>query len=121
MPRNHLSMRKIREILRLKWDLKCSNHLISCSVGISSSTVSECVRRATKANVTWPLPAELDDDALIALLYAPHTMAEKNEHEKIDFAKLHQELKKKHVTKMILWEEYKVLHPTGYNYTLIFY
>ncbi len=110
-------MRKIREVLRLKWDLKCSNHLIACSVGISSSTVSECVRRATEASLTWPLPADLDDDALITLLYRPQTMAEKNEHEKIDFAKLHQELKKKHVTKMILWEEYKAQNPNGYNYS----
>lgn len=82
-------MRKIREILRLKWDLKCSNHLISCSIGVSTSTVSECVRRATKADLTWPLPVELDDDALISLLYTPHTTAEKDEHTKIDFAKLH--------------------------------
>ena len=110
-------MRKIREILRLKWDLKCSNHLISCSVGISSSTVSECMRRATDANLTWPLPIDLDDDALIAKLYKPCTTAEKNEHTKIDFAKLHQELKKKHVTKMISWEEYKTQNPTGYNYS----
>jgi transposase len=117
MPRSHLSMRKIREILRLKWDLKCSNHLISRSIGVSSSTVSECVRRAKEACLTWPLPVALDDDALIAMLYKPHTLAKKHEHAKIDFAKLHQELKKKHVTKMILWEEYKAQYPNGYNYS----
>lgn len=117
MPRSHLSMRKIREILRLKWECKCSYHLIAKSCGVSSSTASECVRRAKEASLTWPLPTDLHDDALIALLYKPHTTAEKNEHAKIDFAKLHQELKKKHVTKMILWEEYKTQNPNGYNYS----
>ena len=41
-------MKKIREVLRLKWDLKCSNRKIASSIGISSSTVSECIKRAER-------------------------------------------------------------------------
>ena len=93
-------MRKIREILRLKWECQYSYHLIAKSCGVSSSTACECVRRATRANLTWPLPADLDDEALIALLYKQNKTTKKDEFTKIDFAKLHQELKKKHVTKM---------------------
>lgn len=110
-------MRKIREILRLKWECHCSYHAIAKSVGVSSSTVSDCIRRAKSANLSWPLPAEMDDDVLIGLLYSPTTRAKKDEHTKIDFAYIHQELKKKHVTKLLLWQEYKAQNPKGYNYS----
>lgn len=117
MPRGPLPMRKIREILRLKWDLKCSNKLISCSVNVSSSTVSQCLQRAKKANLIWPLPDELDDEKLTKLLYSPCTDTPKDEYQKIDWQHIHQELKRKHVTLMLLWEEYKTQHANGLSYS----
>lgn len=117
MPRSHLSMRKIREILRLQWDLKCSYHLTAKSVGVSSSTIGECLRRAKAANLTWPLPADLDDDALIKLLYPPLKKTIDDGQNKIDWAHIHQELKRKHVTMMILWQEYKSQNENGFNYS----
>jgi len=67
--RGHITMRKIREILRLKFDLKNSNQKIGNSLAISSSTVYECLRRATAANLGWPLPDDLDDEMLEQKLY----------------------------------------------------
>lgn len=117
MPRGPISMRKIREILRLKWELKCSHHLVAQSVGVSSSTVGECLRRATHANLAWPLPPDVDDGALITLLYgapnAKHPVAPLP----IDWNRIHQELKRKHVTKLLLWEEYRADHSDGVSYS----
>ena len=117
MSRGNLSMRKIREILRLKWECNCNNHLIARSVGVSSSTVSECLRRAREANLTWPLPKTLDDEALTSLLYPPARKISSQERGEIDWAYIHQELKRKHMTLMLLWQEYKEKHPKGIRYS----
>lgn len=62
MSRSHLSMRKIREILRLRLDCKCSYQEITNSINISCSTASECIRRAKAVNLSWPLLTELTDE-----------------------------------------------------------
>ena len=69
MPNERLSMRKIREILRLKWELKLRNRQVSRSCAVSHNTVREYVFRATQAGLSWPLPAEMDDGALERLLF----------------------------------------------------
>lgn len=117
MSRGHLSMRKIREILRLKWKCKCSNHLIALSVGSSSSTVSECLRRAREAGLSWPLPEEVDDEKLTVLLYPPQRKIGTEERGKIDWTHIHKELKRKHMTLMLLWQEYREHYPSGIGYS----
>jgi DNA-binding transcriptional regulator LsrR (DeoR family) len=69
MAQERLSMRKIRELLRLKFDLGLSDRKIAVSLGVARSTVSETLKRAAAAGVAWPLPAKLDDAALEARLY----------------------------------------------------
>ena len=64
-------MRKIREVLRLRYDLRLSARQIAQSCNIARSTVSDYLFRARNADLTWPLPAELDDTALGSLLYPP--------------------------------------------------
>ena len=54
-------MRKIKEVLRLKWSKNLSNRRIASSCGIARPTVSEYLRRAEAAGLSWPVPAELDD------------------------------------------------------------
>ena len=66
-----ISMRKIKEILRLRWDMARTYREISRSVNVSTSTISECIRRAKHAGLTWPLPKDLDDEQLESLLYLP--------------------------------------------------
>ena len=69
MSQKRLSMRKIRELLRLKYDLGRSHREIARSLGIAASTVSDYVRRASAAGFSWPLPEGLDDAALEAVLF----------------------------------------------------
>ena len=69
MPGKRLSMRKISEVLRLKFELGRSNREIGLSCGIGSSTVSEYIQRARSAGLSWPLPGEMSETALEQLLF----------------------------------------------------
>lgn len=83
----------------------------SCNCG--KSTVSEVLERAAKAGITWPI--ELNDKQLLSLLYPP---AEKKASvPEPDMEYVFYEMRKKHVTLMLLWEEYKDKHPDGIMYT----
>jgi DNA-binding transcriptional regulator LsrR (DeoR family) len=64
-------MRKIKEVLRLRYELKLDQRQIARSCSIAVSTVHEYVKRADKAKVSWPLPDGWDDTRLEAALY-PH-------------------------------------------------
>jgi hypothetical protein len=71
MPAERLSMRKVREVLRLKYACGASDRVIARSVGIGRTAVGEYIRRAAVVGITWPVPAELDDTALERKLFAP--------------------------------------------------
>jgi transposase len=116
MPACRMAMRKLREILRLSHENKMSLRLISQSCGVAASTVSGYLARAKVANVIWPLPDGMDDAALEALLFANETNTWRRIDEP-DWALIHLELKKKHVTKMLVWQEYREQHPGGYEYS----
>ena len=73
MAQARLSVRKIREVLRLKSEARLSDRQIAAVLGSARSTVQECLRRARTAGLSWPLP-ELDDDELHERLY-PRTRA----------------------------------------------
>jgi len=64
MAKRRLSMRKIKEVLRPKWEHNLSNRQIAKSCSISHSTVKEYLLRAKEAGLSWPLPDELDDAAI---------------------------------------------------------
>jgi hypothetical protein len=70
VPRPHIAMRKIREVIRLTLPEGLSLRQVSASLGVPPTTLAEHVRRIRAAGITWPLPAELDDDALDAMLFA---------------------------------------------------
>jgi len=69
MPRKRLSMRKIREILRLKYSCNCSIRKISESCGIGKGTVGGYLNRAKAAGLSWPLPDTLSDTSLEQQLF----------------------------------------------------
>ena len=115
--RGHVTMRKIREILRLKFEYKTGNKKIATSLAISSSTVHECLRRANLAGLGWPLPDDLDDGMLEQKLYLPPGKKILIERGELDLAKIHEELKRKSMTLMVLWDEYKELYPAGISYS----
>jgi transposase len=109
-------MRKIREILRLKYEVGLSHRAIAraCSVGVG--TVSLYARRAREAGLRWPLPEELDEAALEArLLRGPRSPT--GPRPQPDVASIHRELKRQGVTLHLLWVEYLEVHPAGYRYS----
>ena len=118
MPRKRLSMRKIREVLRLKFYNNCSIREISLSCGVGRSTVGDYLHRAKAAGLNWPLPADLSDTALEQQLF-PSTAPQVSSSRFIpDFREVHKELQsRKHVTLNLLWQEYKEQHPDGYQYS----
>lgn len=116
MPRNRVSMKKIREVLRLKWDLGLSERDIALSCNISKGTVSNYLSRAKKAKLGWPLPIDLDDDALEQKLFNRSKRAF-GKNPKIDWADVHKEKQRKGVTLLLLWHEYKAQNPEGYEYS----
>ncbi len=118
MPRKRLSMRKIREVLRLKYYCNRSIREISGSCGIGRGTVGDYLHRAKAAGLSWPLPDELSDTALEQQLF-PSTASQVSPSRFVpDFHDVHKELQsRKHVTLILLWQEYKEQHPDGYQYS----
>jgi transposase len=117
MPQERLTMRKIREILRLKWELGLSNRAVARSCRVSHSTVGDYVKRAETAGLVWPLPEELDEDWLLELLFPRTEQTEKQAIPLPNWDGVHTELRKKGVTLRLLWQEYLAQYPTGYSYS----
>jgi transposase len=116
MATERLSMRKIREILRQKWRLGCSNRAVAQSVGGSVGAIGETLRRARQAGLTWAQVAALADDQLEALLYPSPPSAGRSRPQP-DCVYLHTERRKPGVTLELLHLEYLERHPDGYRYT----
>jgi transposase len=113
-------MRKIREILRLRYDLGLRQDQIARSCNIGQSTVHRYLERFAATGVGWPPPTECDDTRLEKLLFATRRgrPAGREDRPAPDFAALHNELQKhKHVTLQLLWEEYRAQEPGGYGYS----
>lgn len=116
MAAERLSMRQVREVLRLKWECNFSDRKTARSCGISRPTVAEYVKRAEAAGLSWPLPPQWDDCALEARLF-PSAAVYVDPRPLPDYAAIHRELAHKGVTLMLLWEEHKSAHPTGLQYS----
>lgn len=115
MAQARLPVRKIREVLRLK-AAGVSDRKIAAAVDSSRSTVQECLRRAREAGITWPPDAALDEQALHERLYRRGIPA--SIRPQPDFAHVHQELSRRGVTRLLLWEEYKAAAPEGWQYSV---
>lgn len=116
MAMKRLSMRQIRQVLRLRLEHGLATRAIAraCSVGLG--TVTEYLARAREAGLEWPLPEQLDDSALEALLY-PRGADSPGPRPLPDFAAIHKELRRTGVTLLLLWMEYLKNHPGGYQYS----
>lgn len=117
MSAERLSMRKIKEVLRLRWALGMSQRTIARSCGIGPTSVALYIRRAERAGLSWPLPSELGDVQLERLLFPPPLCVPASQRPLPDWAKVHQELRRKGVTLYLLWEEYQAEHQGGYGYS----
>lgn len=108
MPAKGVSMHKIKDILRLHFEAQLSQHQIAASLQLSSGVVNKYLALARAAHIQWPLPEEMDEVKLRALL-RPHT-EKVSHHREPDYASIHQELKRKGVTLLLLWQEYEQVH-----------
>ena len=108
-------MRQVREVLRLRTAGVGLNE-IARRVGVAPSTVRLTLKRLASAGLSWPLPAEMTDSALeTALFAAAGTKQGHRRHVEPDWAEIHRELKRKHVTLTMLWDEYIERCPEGYR------
>ncbi|GMU57857.1 MAG: hypothetical protein AMXMBFR33_70030 [Candidatus Xenobia bacterium] len=118
MPAPKMSMKKAREVLRLKFEEEKTHRDIASSCRVSPSTVSDCLMRARGNGVVWPLPDEWSDADLEARLYRVEPCAA-DPRPVPDWAEVHRELKrpKVHVSLQLLWQEYKRSNPDGFEYS----
>jgi transposase len=110
-------MRKVREVLRLKHACGASVRTIARSVGIGHTTVAEYLRRTSVIGITWPVPAEIDDAELERRLFAPVGFNKPSARIMPDWNHVHAELRRRGVTLLLLWEEYRAGQPEGYGYS----
>ena len=111
-----LSMRKIREALRLRSE-GFSGRKIAQSLSLGRATISDYFWRADVEGLSWPLPDDLSDAALEQLLF-PRTVGDvRGSFPRPDWSYVHAELRRKGVTLFLLWEEYRGIHPDGYGYS----
>src|ERR1700722_13681757 len=114
-------MRKLKEVMRLRFELHLGYQQIGRSCAIAVSTVHKYLKRAEAAGLSWPLPEDWDEARLEAMAFPRRepTIAEKNPaRTSPDFAAIHEQLRSnKYVTLQLLWEEYRQVIPDGYRYS----
>jgi transposase len=116
MPTERLSMRRIREVLRLKYAQRLSEREIARSVGLGKGTVGAYLGRARTAGLSWPLPDALSDDDLELLLFPAAPSVADGERPIPDWVAVDRELRRPGVTRALVWEEYRAAHPLGFGY-----
>jgi transposase len=117
MAQERLTMRKIREVLRLRWECGLTHRAIARSCSISHSTVGEYLQRAEAAGLRWPIPAGLDEETLFRLLFPTPSHPSSKSIPCPDWSLIHTELRRKSVTLRLLWVEYREASPDGYGYS----
>ncbi len=117
MPTERLSMRKIRDVLRMKFDNGLSERAIARSLSLSAGGVNGYLQRARVAGLSWPLPEGLDDTALERLLFPPAPPAAAAVRPAPDWTAVEKELRRRGVTLALLWEEYRAAHSDGFGYS----
>jgi transposase len=118
MPAERVPMRDVREIIRLKFSAQVATREIARRLGIAPSTVRETLKRLASAGLSWPLPEGFSDTDLEAKLYAFRGSKRGHRlHGEPDWQAVHRELKRKHITLQIVWDEYISAQPGGYSYS----
>src|SRR3954452_11797304 len=117
MPAERTTMRQVREIVRLH-QAGVSTRQIGIRVGVAASTVRLTLQRVRAVGMADGIPTEHSDAGLEKMLFSG--AGKKTGHRRCadpDWAAIHRELKRKHVTLTILWDEYIARHPDGYRYS----
>lgn len=110
-------MRMIREVLRLKLECGLSDRQIAKTAGMARSSVGEYLRRFLESGLVWPLSAARSDRELEACLFPPPPAIPTEQRPLPDWPTVHAEMRRKGVTLMLLWQEYKAMNPDGFQYS----
>ncbi|MBW8072306.1 MAG: IS21 family transposase [Ferrovum sp.] len=114
MPVPRITMRKIKDVLRLKLDAGLSHEQIASALKISKGVVTKYVGLATAAGLDWSTIQSLDEAGLEKRLLSSFRRA--NNRVSPDYGRIHQELRRKGMTLMLLWEEYRAEHEDSHTY-----
>jgi transposase len=118
MPAQRLSMRRIRDLLRLRFGAATSDRAIARALGVARSTVQDYLARSAAAGLTWPLPDDVTDEMLEERLFVKGgSKPGLRRRAEPDWTALVREMKRPGVTLTVLWEEYRAIHPDGYGYS----
>jgi transposase len=118
MPAERVAMRRVREIVQLRYLVGVTVRELSRQTGIPESTVRAVIKRFRASGLSWPLPEGLNDAQLEAALYTSGgTRRGQRSRAEPDWTAIHREIKRKHVTLSILWDEYIAENPSGYRYS----
>ena len=118
MPTERLSMRRIRDVLRLKYEARLSERAMVAALGISKGAIGSYLSRARAAGLSWPLPEGLTDTELERRLFPGPPAAEAVVTRPVpDWAEVERELRRRGVTRALLWQEYRARHPDGFGYS----
>ena len=112
-------MRKIKEVLRLRFELGLGQREIARACSISQGAVHSYLKKAAAAGVCWPLPEGWEEPRVEQALFGDQRPIERPRERALpDFAALHQQLQQhRHLTRQLVWEEYRQAHPEGYGYS----
>lgn len=115
--KRELSMRTIRELLRLALSNEISARDIGRSLRISHPTVQKYVQAVHEAGLDWDKIQQMDDAALRTVIKKVSGRRVEVDRPLPDYEYIHQEIKKPGVTLYLLWQEYKQTNPQGYQET----
>lgn len=100
-------MRQVREIVRLSLEVGLSTRVVGERVGVGFTTVRDTLKRFARAGLAWPVPEAISDTELEQQLYGvPGVKPGRRKVAEPDWSVIARELKRKHVTLQVLWDEY---------------
>ncbi len=108
-------MRKIREVLRLKYDAGLSVRKIAASLSIGHSSAGDYLCRFAASGLQWPI--DISGAELNRRLFPPAAPVPTDQRPMPDWAWVHAELRRPGVTLALLWQEYRLSHPQGFQYS----
>lgn len=111
MPKQQLSLRMIKDLLRLKWHAQLSHEQVATTLKISKGVVAKYIGLASAAGLDWATVQDWSEQRLSTALQPRSATALPVVVP--DWGRIHRELDRKGVTLMLLWQEYVAAHPEG--------
>src|SRR6202008_1085504 len=119
VPTRRSSMRKIKEVLRLRFELGLGQREIARACSISQGAVHNYLKKAAGAGMQWPLPEGWGEKQIEEVVFGKQRLIEESSQRACpDFPALHNQLQQHaHLTLQLAWEEYREKNPEGYRYS----